>query len=367
MRVLFLEPYPTEGPSSRYRVEQYIPYLRQNGIECEVRPFVSSAFYRILYKKGMYLRKLAYFAAGSFRRIADLFAAFSSDVVFIHLEAFPFGPPAIEWLLAAAGKKIIYDLDDAIYLGSASSTNSFLKGLKCPWKIPKIIAMSRRVITCNEYLAEYVSKYNREVTVIHTSVDTEKFKPLSYPAGKPAGRPAGRITIGWIGSHSTAKYLESIKGVFEELVKRGLQFRLKIIGASGRIMEVPGAEVIYKDWSLKDEIAEFQSIDIGVYPLTDDEWTAGKTGFKTIQYMSVGIPCVASNASPNRVIIEEGRNGFLAKDTAEWVEKLSKLMGDASLRQRIGEAGRRTVLERYSLEVNAPKIMGMIRKTAGEK
>ncbi|HOX09512.1 MAG TPA: hypothetical protein PLA52_02590, partial [Candidatus Omnitrophota bacterium] len=232
MRVLFLEPYPTEGPSSRYRVEQYIPYLRQNGIECEVRPFVSSAFYRILYKKGMYLRKLAYFAAGSFRRIADLFAAFSSDVVFIHLEAFPFGPPAIEWLLAAAGKKIIYDLDDAIYLGSASSTNSFLKGLKCPWKIPKIIAMSRRVITCNEYLAEYVSKYNREVTVIHTSVDTEKFKPLSYPAGKPAGRPAGRITIGWIGSHSTAKYLESIKGVFEELVKRGLQFRLKIIGAS---------------------------------------------------------------------------------------------------------------------------------------
>ncbi len=360
MKVLFLEPYPTEGPSSRYRVEQYIPYLRQNGIDCEVRPFVSSPFYRILYKKGMYLRKLAYFAACAFRRISDLFAAFSSDAVFIHLEAFPFGPPAIEWLLAVTGKKIIYDLDDAIYLGAASSTNSFLKGLKCPWKIPKIIAMSRRVITCNEYLAEYASKYNKEVTVIHTSVDTEKFRP--------SGRSGDNlITIGWIGSHSTAKYLESLKGVFEELVKRGFRFRLKIIGASGRITEVPGVEVIYKDWNLKDEIAEFQSIDIGVYPLTDDEWTAGKTGFKTIQYMSVGIPCVASNASPNRVIIEEGRNGFLARDSGEWVEKLSKLIGDAGLRQRIGEAGRRTVLERYSLEVNAPKIMAIIKKTGAER
>ncbi|MFA5317102.1 MAG: glycosyltransferase family 4 protein [Dehalococcoidales bacterium] len=360
MRVLFLEPYPTEGPSSRYRVEQYIPYLKRNGCDCEVRPFANSAFYRILYKNGMYLRKFVYFTAGAFRRISDLFAAFSSDAVFIHLEAFPFGPPVIEWFLAVTGKKIIYDLDDAIYLGAASRTNSFLKGLKCPWKIPKIIGMSRRIITCNEYLAEYASRYNKNVTVIHTSVDTEKFRPEGQPADSI-------ITIGWIGSHSTAKYLGSLKGVFGELVQRGFRFRLKIIGASGRIMEVPGAEVIYKDWNLEDEITEFQSIDIGVYPLADDEWTAGKTGFKTIQYMSVGIPCVASNASPNRVIIEEGRNGFLAKNTDEWVEKLSKLIEDAGLRQRIGEAGRRTVLEKYSLEVNAPKIMDIIKTTVGER
>ena len=357
MKVIFFEPYPTEGPSSRYRVEQYVPYLRANGVTCIVRPFISSAFYRILYKRGMRLRKFLYFCAGMVRRKIDFFSALSCDIVFIHLEAFPLGPPVTEWLLARLGKKIIYDLDDAIYLRTTSQTNNFLKRLKCPWKIQKIIGLSRHVITCNEHLEEYSLEYNRNVTVIHTSVDTDRFKPA-------VKGPSEVITIGWIGSHSTAKYLESLKSVFERLADKKYRFRIKITGASRRVFDIPGAEIIYKDWKLDGEIEEFQSLDIGVYPLPDDEWTAGKTGFKTIQYMSVGIPCVASDAGPNRVIIEEGINGFLAKDDDEWVSKLSKLIEDRGLRERIGAAGRKTILEKYSLKVNAPKILRIIRDVA---
>jgi len=360
MKVIFLEPYPTEGPSSRYRVEQYMPYFKANGVICLVRPFVSSSFYRILYKKGMYLRKFLYFCASWMRRKIDFFSALSCDIVFIHLEAFPFGPPVIEWFLAKLGKKIIYDLDDAIYLGAASQTNIFLKRLKYPSKIPMIIRLSRRVITCNEHLAEYSRRFNPDVTVIHTSVDTDRFRPSLK-------EPSDIITIGWIGSHSTAKYLESLKGVFEKLAAKPYKFRMKIIGASRKVFEIPGVEIIYKDWRLEEEIGEFQSLDIGVYPLPDDEWTAGKTGFKTIQYMSVGIPCVASDVSPNRVLIEEGVNGFLAKDVSEWVLKLSRLIEDRRLRERVGTAGRKAVLEKYSLKVNAPKILEIIRATEAAK
>lgn len=359
MRVIFLEPYPTEGPSSRYRVEQYIPYLRANGITCIVRPFVGSAFYRILYKNGMHLRKFLYFCVSLFRRKLDFFYALSCDLVFIHLEVFPFGPPAAEWLLTKLGKKIVYDLDDAIYLGSSSQTSRFIKRLKCSWKVPVIIRLSRHVITCNEYLSDYSSKFNPNVTVIHTSVDTEKFKPVFKDS-------PDILTVGWIGSHSTAKYLEALKSVFQRLSKKN-KFRIKIIGTSRSVFEIPGIEIIYKDWKLDEEISEFQSLDIGVYPLPDDEWTAGKTGFKTIQYMSVGIPCVVSDASPNRVMIEEGVNGFLAKDDDEWVEKLSRLLNDRALRERVGAAGRQTVLERYSLKINAPKILDIIRSTAEAK
>lgn len=359
MKVIFLEPYPTEGPSSRYRVEQYIPYLRANGITCVVRPFVSSAFYRILYKKGMYIRKFLYFCASWIRRKIDFISALSCDVVFIHLEVFPFGPPVAEWLLAKLGKKIVYDLDDAIYLGSSSQTSRFIKHLKCSWKIPLIIALSRHVITCNEHLAGYSSKFNSNVTVIHTSVDTERLKPV-------VKGPSDILTIGWIGSHSTAKYLEALKSVFQRLSEK-YKFRIKIIGTSRSVFDIPGIEMIYKDWKLDEEIAEFQSLDIGVYPLPDDEWTAGKTGFKTIQYMSVGIPCVVSDASPNRVIIEEGVNGFLAKDDDEWVEKLSRLLDERALREKVGAAGRETVLEKYSLKVNAPRMLDIIRATAEAK
>ena len=102
MKILFIEPYPTEGPSSRYRVEQYMPYFKDNGIECVVRPFVSSEFYRIIYKKGFYFQKILFFFQSALKRFFDIFTALKSDIIFIHLEAFPFGPPLFEWIISKA-------------------------------------------------------------------------------------------------------------------------------------------------------------------------------------------------------------------------------------------------------------------------
>lgn len=353
MKILFIEPHPTEGPSSRYRVEQYVPYFESNGIKCIVRPFVSSKFYKIIYKKGFYLQKIAFFVQSSFRRLLDIFIATKSDIIFVHLEAFPFGPPLFEWIFKKIGKKIIYDLDDAIYIRNASPANRFLKYLKYPSKIKNILKIADHVITCNEYLAVYASKYNKNVTVIPTSVNTEKFTPKIKEA-------AGDITIGWIGSYSTGRYLEELRSVFYCLAKQ-YKFVLKIIGAGEVGIESQGINLIKLDWSLADEIQQFQSLDIGVYPLPDNEWTRGKTGFKTIQYMSVGIPCVVSNVGTNRCIVQDGVNGYLAKTEEDWVEKISKLIEDAELRKKIGLAGRRTVEEKFSLKVNALKNLEIIK------
>jgi len=353
MKVFFFEPYPIEGPSSRYRVEQYIPYLEANGVKCRVRPFVFPRFYKILYKKGFFLRKIAYFIFSTFVRLCDIPAALCSDVVFIHLEAYPLGPPLLEYFLAFCGKKIVYDLDDAIYLGKTSPSNMLLRYLKCPGKIPAIIRLSRHVITCNHYLAEYVSGFNRNVTVIHTGLDTDKFRPY------PASRSGERLVLGWIGSHSTAVYLEALNRVFIRLAKK-YDFILKIIGAGERRFSITGVEVVHLDWSLKEEVAQFQSLDIGVYPLPAEEWVLGKTGFKTIQYMSCGIPCVVSNVGTNPLIVKDGENGFLAKSEDEWVDKISRLIENRDLRRKIGSAGRETIIGKYSLKVNAPRLLKVL-------
>ena len=355
MKILFIQPYPTEGASARYRVEQYVPYLEKNGIKCVIRSFVSTKFYKILYKKELYFKKILYFIQSSIQRFFDIFLAIRSDLIFIHLEAFPLGPPFLEYIFAKVlHKKIIYDLDDAIYIGSTSSANNFLKYLKCPSKIKKIIKISSHVIACNEYLANYAEKYNNNVTVIHTSVDTDKFKPINREKKE-------NIVIGWIGSHSTAKYLSELKDVFFELSAK-YKFTIKVIGAGeGCDFEILGVNVVQLDWSLKDEIAHFQSFDIGVYPLPEDEWTKGKTGFKTIQYMSIGIPCVVSDVGANRDIIKDGINGYLARTKEEWIEKISKLIDDAGLREKIGFAGRKTAEERYSLKINIPKFISIFK------
>ncbi len=178
MRILFIEPYPTEGASSRYRVEQYIPYLRSQGIECDVRPFMSSKFFKIIYRKGHFVKKIFFFIQSSFKRFVDLFTALRCDIIFVHLEAFPFGPPVFEWMLKRFGKKIIYDLDDAIYLGKTSPINRILRFFKYPSKVMKIVAISDHVITSNDFLSDFARKFNKNVTVIPTSVDTKKFVPM---------------------------------------------------------------------------------------------------------------------------------------------------------------------------------------------
>ena len=354
MKILFIEPYPIEGPSSRYRVEQYVPYFEDNGIECIVRPFVSSKFYNILYKKGLYFKKILFFFQSSLKRFFDIFTALSSDIIFIHLEVFPFGPPLFEWILFKAGKKIIYDLDDAIYMGITSPANRFLKCLKCPSKIKKIIRLSTHVITCNEYLSDYARRYNKNITIIHTSVDTEKFAPKIKD-------PKEDITIGWIGSHTTTPYIEELKDVFYKLSLTH-RFSLKIIGAAEHNIKIPGIKIMNLDWSLKNEIEQFQSLDIGVYPLPENEWTLGKTGFKTIQYMSVGIPAVVSNSGANRTIVRDGISGFLAETEAEWIKKISRLIEDSGLRRSIGYTGRKIVEEKFSVKVNAPRLLEVIKR-----
>jgi glycosyltransferase involved in cell wall biosynthesis len=92
---------------------------------------------------------------------------------------------------------------------------------------------------------------------------------------------------------------------------------------------------------------------IGLMPLYDDEISKGKCGFKAIQYMSLGIPAVVSPVGVNSVIVEEGINGFICNTSAEWKDKLERLLSDTTLRQQLGNEARKKIELRYS--VNATK------------
>ncbi len=352
MKILFLVPYPSEGPSNRYRVEQYLPYLEKAGIEYCLRPFISSDFFKILHKPGNRLRKMFYFLSSTRRRLADLINVSHFDMVFVHIEAFPFGPAIFEWLFSKMNKPIIYDFEDAVYLPDFRRGNKFLQFIRNPSKFYQIINLSSQVIVCNKYMRDFVSRYNPNVTIIPTSIDTEKFTLKNFKSDK-------RIVIGWIGSCSTSIYLKPLVSVFQQLRKK-YDFILKITGA-GRDFDVPGLNIVKQDWSLPDEVKNFQDIDIGIYPLPNDERALAKTPFKTIQYLSVGVASVVSKVGANVDIIKDGTNGFLAEDENEWIEKISALIENPDMRMKMGLAGRKAVEEKYSLSVNAPKFLKVIQ------
>jgi len=146
-------------------------------------------------------------------------------------------------------------------------------------------------------------------------------------------------------------------------LKRRHDFAFKIVGSSIPF-RVDGVEVIQEPWTLDKDISYFQELDIGVYPLPEEPWVLGKTGFKTVQYMAVGVPCVVSDIGRNREIIRDGINGFLAKSEDEWVEKLGQLISDPCLRARLGQSGRVTVEENYSVGVYVDRLVSVLREAA---
>ena len=360
LKLLALSPVPAEGAGCRFRVMQYVPALERAGFSVTIAPFFDAAFFDLVYRPGRYAEKFGAFVRQSLARLRLLMSRDSYDAFLVYREAYPFGPPLVETLLAhARGRPLVYDFDDAIFLSNSSEANRFASALKYPQKVAAIIKRSALVLAGNEYLADYARAYNSAVTVLPTCVDTNVFVPRQAP--RPAGDP---LLVGWIGTPTTATYLKSLGPSLSRLASRH-PFVLRVSGSGGPL-EFSGVTTMNEPWSLEREVELFNTCDIGVYPLTDDEWAKGKCGFKAIQFMACGVPVVAAAVGVNREIIEDGVNGFLASTDDEWVEKIGRLMASPELRRRLGEAGRRTIEARYSQRVHAPALAATLESLASE-
>lgn len=359
MRVLFLVPHPIEGPSSRFRVYQYLPYLAANGINATVRPFINSRLSSIIYTDGNLAAKLGIVAAATAGRVGDLLKSFNYDVVYVLREAFPFGPPLFEYCFRKFSGRLIFDFDDAIYMRSLAFHNPLDRFRD--WQKPaKVIATSTHVVVGSVHLRNYARRYihDEAVSVIPTVVDTTQYAVVPF-------RQTDRVTIGWIGTPRGSCYLFDLLDVFNALAKRFPAIAFKFVGALP--FEVGALPVQFKDWRLDEEIADIQSFDIGIMPLTDDEETRGKCGFKLIQYLGAGVPAVCSPIGANCDIVEHAQSGFFAQNAAQWEEALATLIDDEALRRRFGAHGRARVESHYSLIIAAPKMLDVLHRVADAK
>jgi glycosyltransferase involved in cell wall biosynthesis len=197
--------------------------------------------------------------------------------------------------------------------------------------------------------------------VIPTIVDTEVFKPVERSNEVPV--------IGWIGTHSTFPFLEKLFPALTELARRH-RFVLKIVGAGRAQVEVEGVEIVNLPWSLDREVEDFQSLDIGLYPIDtagslDAAWLAGKSGFKAIQYLAVGVPFVMTPVGVCAEIGEPGRTHFNASSDEDWYNALETLLSDVESRCAMGRAGRELSLSHYRLDKHAETLAGVLREICG--
>ena len=286
-------------------------------------------------------------------RLRDLLRVKRYDVLWIAHEIFPGFPATAERILARTGPPYVVELDDALFhrydLNPSWPTRAFLGR-----KIDVVMNRSALVIAGNQYLADRArSAGAREVVQLPSVVDLDRYPVMpEHP---------GPLTIGWIGSPTTANYLGLIRNSLESAYRAGA--RLVAVGARRAVL--PDLPFETREWNEATEVSEISRFDVGVMPLGDGPWEQGKCGYKLIQYMACGRPVVASAVGANRHIVRHGETGFLAETPAEWTEALSKLASDRALRERMGQAGRREVERRYSLQVNTPVLAKFLEIGAG--
>jgi len=362
MKVLALASYPVEAAATRFRLQQFVGPLAERDIDLTIHPFRDSQLFSSLYQQRSFPRTTAGLLKSAFLRLADVLAARQADVILVQREAMMFGPPLIEWLASRALKRpMVLDLDDATYVSYTSPTYGGLgKALKWFSKTDDLIKWAA-IVTCgNRSIAEYVSSRGAQARIIPTVVDTDIFRPARREATD------GPVVLGWIGTHSTYPYLESIFPALRSLARKH-ELRLKVVGAGRNEVSVPGVKVENAPWKMEREVEDFQFIDVGLYPLDVSMyagWAAGKSGFKAIQYMSVGVPYVATPVGASAEIGEAGVTHLFASTPDEWYRALETLIVDAGRRRQMGAAGRRHAVANYGLPAQADKLSEALREAA---
>lgn len=331
MKALFLCSNSRTEASMRFRVLQFQPEWAARGHQGTVSSFFDDA-------AGRWWARVA---RGTVRRARDMLRARSMDLIFVHREAFPLSLNTFVRALPAR-LPLVFDFDDAVHL----PVGGWRGRLARPESTRELIERADLVFAGNAELEEYARAFSARVRIVPTVVDTNRFRPRLQTGHRP-------LVVGWVGSPSTAKYLHTVLSTLERVATE-VPFTLRLIGA-GRRFSSTKMKIENLPWRLEGEVEAFQDLDIGIYPLVDDAWSRGKSGFKAIQYMACGVPFVASPVGAVRNVTHNGVEGLWAGNADEWHEGLRGLVLDAELRARLGTAGRAAAVERFSVSALAPR------------
>jgi glycosyltransferase involved in cell wall biosynthesis len=356
--ILFLGLHrPNRSPSQRYRIEQFLPYLKKENITFSYEYLLNETMDAHFYSKGAVFSKI-WIVILSFIKLIRIafFTSKQFSIVFVQREAFMLGTSFFEKQIAK-NAILFFDFDDSIWLSNVSEANKKWSFLKNPNKTKEIIQASSEVIVGNNYLANYAWQFTKKVNVIPTCVDQNEYK-RSHALSK---KEHNRVCIGWSGSQTTIEHFKLALPMLEKLKnKYGNKIYFKVMGDGTFYYEPLNIQGI--TWNKNTEIEVLEEFDIGIMPLPQDEWSKGKCGLKALVYLSMGIPAVIEDFGANQEIIQNAENGYLASGLEDWVDKLSVLIDNFEHRVEIGEKGHQSYLKSYSIQAHQKGFIDLIKK-----
>jgi len=343
MKVLAIVPYHLDFcAGQRFRIELWAKELAKRGIEVEYLPFTNENLTDVLYEQGKVAKKATLMLSAFAKQLKNTFKVSKPDLVFIYREAAIAGPAIIEKIVKRWNVPIIYDIDEPLFVPYKSPSNGHLNKLKFFSKVDELFKMSDVVFAVNKAIADYAGKFNDNVHIVPMTVDLERYQPAKEPK-KPNAKPI----IVWVGTSTNQPNVELAVPALRKLREK-IDFKLRIIADDPQDFE--GLDVEFIQWSFEDEVRLLQESDIGIVPVMESVWSPWKFFFKTVQFLSLGMPVVGTATGSNLEIIEEGKNGFLVETEDDWQDKMLLLLENKELREKLGKNARSMVVERFNIE-----------------
>ena len=237
----------------------------------------------------------------------------------------------------AAGKPVIYHLDDLLY-HMPERHPDYLEYRPIRSAILLAIIQANLVIVTTEKLRAEVSRFNKNVMNISNYLDDRTWHTLS----KTKVNEDPSIIIGYMG---TSGHTNDIQAISNSLVTVLDKFKGKIRFRSYGTN--PGADLLSRSdvdwiqWNLEyeefvDKFAQVK-VDICIAPLANNRFNHCKSAIKFLEYSAKGVPCVYSALTPYSEVIKDGQNGFLATTAEDWETKLIQLIENYELRTQMGK------------------------------
>ncbi|MGA2786310.1 MAG: glycosyltransferase [Verrucomicrobiota bacterium] len=230
-----------------------------------------------------------------------------------------------------APNPMVLDIDDALYLGPGRN------------RLLELCQRAQVVVCGNHTIAGELSPFSRRCVVIPTVVDTDRFRV------RTDHRLNGPLRVGWLGSSMSLE--QTLLPWLDMLgeIRRQVSFALVVISDEppNFLRDIGWAR--YLPWSPAVEKSIADHMDVGLMPLQDAPYQAAKCGAKLVQYMAAGLPVIATPVGVNRDLVVDGVTGCWATDANDWRQAIHRLAEQETLRAAFGQAGRKHVVQNYSI------------------
>lgn len=320
MNILAIISRDLQKGSTKYRIVQYLDFLRSKGINVE---FVNRKSIDVSVTK----------------RSAQVDIVFNQKCLFRY---------SLAKRLITSSRRTLFDFDDAIYT-RPGKPDSLITRIRVKRRLHLWLRHSDVVTTSNCFLARYAQKYSNSVEIIPMALDLETWKPAAKNLND-------KVKIGWTGAPVNIPLIERLDPVLDFLLKKFPFLKLAIF--SGQIPNL-NCQFEYHPFRPGDEPAFVQNLDIGLLPLIDEEYSRGKSPIKAIQYLACGIPVVGNVIGATAEILND-ENSIAVSTEEQWLHALEKLINDRNLARSKGRAGRKHVEKNHDLKSVAWRLLEVL-------